>query len=38
MLAAGTIVGALAGKGYAGDKSGQPVDTSKILNYHPQMN
>jgi len=38
MLAAGTIVGALAGKGYAADKSGQPVDTSKILNYHPQMN
>jgi predicted aldo/keto reductase-like oxidoreductase len=36
--AAGTIVGALAGKGYAADKSGQPVDTSKILNYHPQMN
>jgi aryl-alcohol dehydrogenase-like predicted oxidoreductase len=38
MLAAGTVVGALAAKGYAADKSGQPVDTSKILNYHPQMN
>ncbi len=37
LAAAGSIAGALAGKGQAEDKKNKPVDTSKILNYNPKM-
>ena len=37
LMAAGTVVGALGGKGAASRKSGRGVDTSKILNYNPDM-
>jgi len=34
LMAAGTVAGALAGKGHAATK---PVHTSEILNFHPKM-
>jgi len=34
LVAAGTIAGALAGKGHAATK---PIHTSRILNFHPKM-
>jgi len=40
MVTAGTIAGALAGKGAASTKPGdtkKKIDTSKILNYNPKM-
>ena len=39
MVTAGTIAGALTGKGHASSKPGgkQKIDTSKILNYNPKM-
>ncbi len=39
MVTAGTIAGALAGKGHAFTKPGgkKKIDTSKILNYNPKM-
>lgn len=40
IVTAGTVAGALAGKGQASKKAGdtkQKIDTSKILNYNPKM-
>jgi len=37
LAAAGTIAGALAGKGCTTGRLAKPADTSKILNYHPKM-
>ena len=37
LAAAGTIVGALANKTEASNKNAKSVDTSKILNYNPNM-
>ncbi|HIJ51701.1 MAG TPA: hypothetical protein HPP66_00925 [Planctomycetes bacterium] len=39
LTTAGTIAGALAGKGHASTKQGgkKKIDTSKILNYNPKM-
>jgi aryl-alcohol dehydrogenase-like predicted oxidoreductase len=37
LVAAGTIVGALANKAEASNKNAKSVDTSKILNYNPNM-
>ena len=37
LAAAGSIAGALAGKGQAKDNKDKPIDTSKILNYNPKM-
>ena len=37
LVAAGTIVGVLAQKGQAAKKKSKRVDTSKILNYNPNM-
>lgn len=36
-LAAGAMTGALAGKGQAVAKNNKPLDTSKVLNYNPNM-
>ena len=37
LIAAGTVVGALANKAEASRKGAKSVDTSKILNYNPNM-
>ncbi|MHC4647593.1 MAG: aldo/keto reductase [Planctomycetota bacterium] len=37
IVAAGAVLGSLAGKGQASSDAGQPVDTSGILNYNPNM-
>ncbi|MHC4623752.1 MAG: aldo/keto reductase [Planctomycetota bacterium] len=37
IVAAGAVVGSLAGKGRASSNRGVQVDTSKILNYNPNM-
>ena len=37
LIAAGTITGALAGKGCTCGDIAKPADTSKILNYHQKM-
>jgi aryl-alcohol dehydrogenase-like predicted oxidoreductase len=37
LMATGTIVGALAGKAEASRKGAKSIDTSKILNYNPNM-
>jgi len=37
LAAAGAAVGTLAGKGKAAKSPSRPVDTSKILNYNPDM-
>ncbi|HUW17954.1 MAG TPA: aldo/keto reductase [Sedimentisphaerales bacterium] len=37
LLAAGTVIGSMAGNGQASSRNGRPVDTAKILNYNPDM-
>ncbi|MHC4574267.1 MAG: twin-arginine translocation signal domain-containing protein, partial [Planctomycetota bacterium] len=37
IVAAGAVMGSLAGKVRASSNRGRPVDTSRILNYNPDM-